>query len=552
MQLHLENIRKLFRAAKRQPLSLRRRLAVYLVALCCSVALLGFLMLNLLGLVNPIDGRLEETLARQLDATSALIRHDADEAAAWLLSLSEAVSAAVNDVLQTRRLSFDDLRNNEPALTRIQQNAYGDVYAHMQLAACSGAFYLLDATVNDSLPEKSYNGLYLKYANLYAENTVRNKACVFRGSYAVARERGVGLYSTWRLETLAQTFPQAVALMDGRAKYLLTQVCSLPDSWERARLLCAPVYLEGEAVGVCGFELSDLYFQLAYPADSGEDDRLLCALLTEGDGQWTAQLSGWRSAASAPLQAAFSIQKQGRFERFVCGDESFVGLTQEIAVGDSRHAVAAMLPAVYYDQIVRQSQLSAAGVLLLLTLLFSLACVYLSHRYVSPILQGLSSLREDEAGRRPSNIPEIDDLFEYLAARERQREEEIGRLRSENADVLRERERAESALSHLQAAGMQEIDPEAYALFCSSLSSLTPREREIFGLYLEGKTGKEIQELLHINPNTVKYHNRNVYDKLGVRSRKELLKYATLMQREKAGKEKPQAGTVASSGPPSS
>lgn len=536
MQLHPQNILKFLRIAKHQNLSMRRRLAVYLIALCCAVMLLGFLMLNLLGLVNPLDRQLEEAMVRQLDATTALIRHDADDAAAWGISLSDEISAAVGDVLQAHRISFDELCNNEAVLTEIQQSAYNDVYTHMQLATCSGAFYLLNTTVNSDLPAESYNGLYLKYANLYAENTIHNKACLFRGSYAVARANGINLYSTWRLETLAETFPQAVSLMDGHAKYLLTQICSLPDSWERVRLMCVPVYLDGRAIGVCGFELSDLYFQLAYPADSGEDSHLLCALLTEEDGRWMAQLSGHRSATSAPVQTAFSMKKHGRFDQFVCESEHFIGLTREITIGDSQHTIAAMLPMSYYKQIVRQSQLNATGLLLLLTLLSVAACIYLSHRYVTPILQGLSSLKADDTAHRPSNIPEIDDLFAYLAAKDRQHEEEISRLQSENADVQRERERAENALSNLHAAGMQEIDREAYALFCDNLSSLTPKEHEIFDLYLDGKTGKEIQEFLSINQNTMKYHNRNIYDKLGVRSRKELLKYATLMMREREEK----------------
>lgn len=240
-------------------------------------------------------------------------------------------------------------------------------------------------------------------------------------------------------------------------QYLLTQVCSLPDSWERVRLLCVPVYLDGEAIGVYGFELSDLFFQLAYPADTGEDAHLLCALLTQEDGKYQAQLSGHRSATSAPMQTAFPMKKHGRFEQFACEGASFLGLIREVSIGDSSRSVAAMLPMGYYEQIVHQSQMSTAGVLLLLMLLFIAVCIYLSHRYVTPILQGLSALREDEAGRRPSNIPEIDDLFAYLAARDRQREEEISRLQSENADAQREREHAESALSNLHAAACRRL-----------------------------------------------------------------------------------------------
>lgn len=435
MQFHPENILKFLRMARHQNLSMRRRLAVYLIALCGSVALLGFFILNFLGLVNPIDRQIENELARQLDITAAHITHDADDTAAWGLSLSEAISGAVSDALQAHRITFEDLRNNESVLTEIQQNAYSDVHAHMQLATCSGAFYMLNTTVNDALPEKSYNGLYLKYANLYAENTIHNRACMFRGNYSVARENGINLYSTWRLETLAETFPQAVALMDGHARYSLTQVCSLPDSWERVRLMCMPVYLDGEVIGVCGFELSDLYFQLAYPVDSEEDDRMLCALMTQADGSWKAQLSGHRSATSADIQTDFSIQKHGRFDQFICEDGQFIGLAQTISVGDSQHVVAAMLPMSYYERIVRKSQLNAAGVLLLLAILFFAVCIYLSHRYVEPIVQGLSSLKSDEVDRPTSNIPEIDDLFDYLAAKDRLHEAEISRLQSENADA---------------------------------------------------------------------------------------------------------------------
>lgn len=532
MQLHPESILKFLRMARRQSLSMRWRLALYLIALCCAVALLCFFILNILGLVNPIDRQLENALVQQLDTSTALIVRDEDDAAAWGLSLSESVSSAVSSALAEHRISFADLRNNEEVLTEIQRCAYNDVYTHMQLATCSGAFYILNTTVNDSLPEKSLNGLYLKYANLYTENTIHNKACMFRGSYSVARENGINLYSTWRLETLEDTFPQALSLMDGHARYILTQVYSLPDSWERVRLLCMPVYLNGDVIGVCGFELSDLYFQLAYPVDADKEARLLCALLTETDGRWLSQMSGRRSAASAPVDTAYSIKKYGRFEKFSCGAERFIGLMREIDVGDSRHAVAAMLPMGYYEKIVSQSRAKTTLTLLALMLAAAGVCVYLSHRYVSPILQGISSLKADEAQRKPSNIPEIDDLFAYLAAKDRLHEEEINRLQSENASARRERERAESALSNLQAAGMQEIDAEAYAVFCNNLSNLTPKENEIFELYLNGKTGREIQDILGINPNTIKYHNRNIYDKLGVHSRKELLKYATLMVRE--------------------
>ncbi|MCP4726265.1 MAG: helix-turn-helix transcriptional regulator [bacterium] len=57
-----------------------------------------------------------------------------------------------------------------------------------------------------------------------------------------------------------------------------------------------------------------------------------------------------------------------------------------------------------------------------------------------------------------------------------------------------------------------------------SLHNVTPREREIFELILKGYSNIEIQNELFISPHTVKNHNYNIYKKLGIRSRGELIR----------------------------
>jgi DNA-binding CsgD family transcriptional regulator len=54
-------------------------------------------------------------------------------------------------------------------------------------------------------------------------------------------------------------------------------------------------------------------------------------------------------------------------------------------------------------------------------------------------------------------------------------------------------------------------------------TGITPREREIVGLILEGAGNKIIAERLFIAPNTVKTHVRSIFQKLNVSSRFELL-----------------------------
>jgi DNA-binding CsgD family transcriptional regulator len=56
------------------------------------------------------------------------------------------------------------------------------------------------------------------------------------------------------------------------------------------------------------------------------------------------------------------------------------------------------------------------------------------------------------------------------------------------------------------------------------LSLLSSREREIFQLIAMVKTNKEIANELNVSINTVKFHIKNIYEKLDVHSRKEVLK----------------------------
>lgn len=67
------------------------------------------------------------------------------------------------------------------------------------------------------------------------------------------------------------------------------------------------------------------------------------------------------------------------------------------------------------------------------------------------------------------------------------------------------------------------ISPEQIEIFMLGLKELTPTEKAIFDAYISRVTTKEIMVNLNIKESTLKFHNRNIYSKLGVTSRKELL-----------------------------
>lgn len=69
------------------------------------------------------------------------------------------------------------------------------------------------------------------------------------------------------------------------------------------------------------------------------------------------------------------------------------------------------------------------------------------------------------------------------------------------------------------------LSKEQITAYLEGLSDLTPTERHIYDLYISKNTTKDIMAILNIKENTLKFHNKNIYGKLGVSSRKQLLEY---------------------------
>ena len=89
---------------------------------------------------------------------------------------------------------------------------------------------------------------------------------------------------------------------------------------------------------------------------------------------------------------------------------------------------------------------------------------------------------------------------------------DTSRLNSEHSDILT-----------TQTDGSAVTQKNAAEIFINGLQGLTHTERLIYEAYISRATTKEIMAALNIKENTLKFHNKNIYSKLGVSSRKELL-----------------------------
>ncbi|MFC3738501.1 LuxR C-terminal-related transcriptional regulator [Paractinoplanes deccanensis] len=82
---------------------------------------------------------------------------------------------------------------------------------------------------------------------------------------------------------------------------------------------------------------------------------------------------------------------------------------------------------------------------------------------------------------------------------------------------------AEQALRELRAAGAK----AATTVNPVGRTPLTAQQERIAGLVAEGATNREVARQLHLSPRTIDHHLRNVFARLGVRSRTELARLLT-------------------------
>ena len=259
---------------------------------------------------------------------------------------------------------------------------------------------------------------------------------------------------------------------------------------------------------------------------------------------------------------------------------------QSLDIGGTEQQIAVLLPRESYDALLAQARWRLALLLSFLLVLSIGSCYFLSKKYVEPIISDLQQLQSNPDAAPQSNLLEINQFFDFLQSKSQQQEEKLLQLskernavqqqyglaatrlkdaqsrqqaiaeqykaleeqlhalksemeqtRKQMAQALQEKEQAQqqfnfaqTALDKVVAKKLQIIDHDSYKMFIDSLSTLTTKEKEIFDLYTRGLSTKDIIAQQQISENTLKYHNKNIYSKLGVKSRKELLQYIELMR----------------------
>lgn len=532
--------------------TLRRKLFGYmciLATLLCTLLVAGMF---LIGQFTGTKQRIYETLGLHAELFERQIDIYYDSLAVMSVQLSNSTTAVVEGYLDENGIAFADLNGSKTHIAALQGRLLDTVKHKLWEADCTGAFVMLEAQVNLQAEnaDTSRTGIYLQRNSLEVADT---RVLLYRGIAEIGKEYDCMPHRKWRLEFNTELFPnyeelRAEAALPLNQSYRITDVVLLPGTDQHVMLMTVPLLAEdGTFYGICGFEINEGYFKQMF-AQPSEFERAIFCISKSSKAPFFSE----STTLSAGVLNEYYLEPRGSFTAKSFGNglteyrgdnEAYIGITKEICIcpGTCNSAISVIIPKADYDSMAYDNVLR----IVLLVIVFLVALVFLSffftRQFLRPVKSALDGIRKKEYLQDTSYTSEIADLFAYLAEQDRIAEAELERLRRENADAVSVANEIQLKLDEtvrenerLAYSRKDEIDPYDYDNFKNGLKTLTAKEREVFDLYLQGKTVKEIIEVLQLQESTVRFHNRNIYSKLGVHSLKQLLRYAAVLNQEEA------------------
>jgi len=506
---------------RRSSLTLQRRLSVFFLLFLVAVmsGLLTILMAT--GVFSAGAKENRAFIENELSHLSAGMAKNTGKLAVEGLALA----AKLADLLEEKNFGLDMLSGDATQISNVLQNASPLLLAALEKNTCSGVFLVLDTTAGPYLPhaDNSRAGLFFKNMEPNAINRTSPTVRLLRGPSAIAKREKLEMLPQWQMEFTVKegdffrtTMEGADEAMELSRQYYWNPACILSGDYEESVLLCVPLLgADGTVMGVCGFEISAMLFKLQNAPDNSVYNRVFAlwtpvevdilhvqhALFAGSHSNTTAWLGG--GLATEARTDGLITYTAANGDIYI-GEQASANLYPRDAVFASQEwVVSVMMPEADFTEHIQNR---SRGVIWLLAALFVLsagAALLISKRYIEPVVVALDKMKQGARPEEKTRIQEIDDLFAYLA----EKDAEAAKDTKETGETSAE-----------------------YEAFVESIKNLSPAERAVFNLYTEGYDAKKITEILCLSINTIKTHNRRIFQKLNVASRKELLVYVQMMK----------------------
>ena len=531
---------------RKKKTSMWRKLLLYMLTLVLVVVVFVFVGVFFVGQFSTTTEKYANNLTFQNEFYTRQIEKYFDDLSMMSEMLASDSSDIIDKYLTENEIHMSALNDSQLYTEGAQKALFPKLKEELLKADASGAFIMLNATVNtgEADSDKSRTGLYFQRSTL---DRTDETLLLFRGSAELGRKNGVMPHRKWRLEFKTDFVPQTKKFFNEtiveEKNSLLTDIFTLNGTSEEAMAFLTPLFgADGSYYGVCGFEISKNYFKDFF-AQPTRLDQLTCTFSkTTEDGRidcdnvfWAGVFNGYSLKPNGTL-----IPKKMSDALFeLAGENTFVAAGKEVTICGTAYTLIAMQPKSEFDKTVAINVAKIVSVCFLLVFSAVMLCVVFSRKFVSPVIKSLERIRMQEHAGTKSDIIEIDDLFVYLAGQDKLREIETENLKRRNEELAivtetqnNEIGKRQAEIDRLAYSRKNEIDPDDYEAFRIGIKELTKTEKTVFDLYLQGKTANEIAAALNIRESTLKFHNHNILEKLGVSSRKQLLRYATLLKQE--------------------
>lgn len=496
--------------------SMRIRLFVLLLVLVITMLTGLFIIFLITGNINIGLKDSEEFILNNHTDVSEKMKKYYENIAAEVLSFSKIVSLDIESKLADKQLNINDLTNNPHLLEDVISNELNHVLLYLNKSKSSGAFIIMNATVNDKLPdsENSKAGIYLKNLEPNIVHSTSPTIYMLMGNPNIAYNNNIPLHPNWKMEFNIKNSPYYNIPLNFSSNeiktpklYYWSSCFTLPGTYEEIMTCTAPLKdSNGNVFGICGLDISSMLFKLSFMPDKDMFERTFSMLSPVSGNMIKAEqalIAADYTARNILNEEDINISDNKRkLYLYENGDKSFLGYHDFIKLypedslfSKDKWILSIMVPENDVNSYALKTNLRLLAVCFILMSSGVLISFIISKYYIKPIHNAINIIKQNPSTGTKTNIPEFDDLIECISAKE-------------------------------------ETDPDSLILneFLSNLRTLSPSERAVFNLYAENNTAKEIAEKLFLSINTIKTHTKRIYAKLNIKSKDELLLYVEILK----------------------
>lgn len=515
--------------------TLRQRLVIFSILFLVTIITAVFVILLITGVFNIGNSETKTLFENELNHISDDIYRDFGSISIKSVDLAKALNKGIEKKLHDKDLEALNLKNQPEIYNEILDSECQTLITALLRTKSSGVFIILDGTINPNLPTANFSkaGLYIRNMEPNIVNLESPYLHMLRGATEIAKNNDILVHSQWAMEFdinddtfFTKTIDTARNNNDlplSKLYYWCPNI-TLPNTTDKVMLCTVPLIAsDGTIYGVCGFEVSSLLFKLSYIPEANISDTVFSLLSKTQNGLIDCSSSFMAAKYSAFVRneltdAKLSYQvKYNTINKYFSPSDQFMGLHKSIALYsndspyiDEEWFVSVMVPIKDYDRALDNINQKLIFLFLCLLIAGIISSFWFSKFYLRPITEALSKMKQTKPSEiEKTNILEIDDLLEFLSEQDR--------------ISVKKEDKNDNSYTQIQDTGM-------FKEFLEHIDTLSPAERAVFNLYIEGCTGKEIAERLYLSINTIKTHNKRIYEKMNVSSRNELMVYIKMMK----------------------